>query len=64
MKRISQERRRLGLTQRQLAERLEMSVISFFQIEQGRLVPTKTSRTGQKLERFFGRRLKTLLSDL
>lgn len=64
MKRIAQERQRRGLTQRQISDRLDLSVVSYYKIEQGRLVPSKSSGTANKLETFFGRRLRTLLSDV
>jgi transcriptional regulator with XRE-family HTH domain len=64
LKRIAQERYRRGHTQRQVAERLKIGLSTYFKIEQGALVPGKTSGTTTKLQRYFGRRLKTLLSDV
>jgi transcriptional regulator with XRE-family HTH domain len=64
LKRIVKERMRRGLTQRQVSERLDLGLSSYFKIEQGVLLPSKTSGTAHKLERFFCRRLRTLLSDV
>ena len=64
LKRIAQERLRRGLTQRTVSECIDLGVSSYFKIEQGVLIPGKSSGTARKLERFFGRRLKTLLSDV
>lgn len=63
MKRITRERLRLSLTQSQVAERTGVGYSTYFQTEQGRNVPGKSSPTARKLERFFGYRLKTLLAD-
>jgi transcriptional regulator with XRE-family HTH domain len=63
MKRIAIERERLGLTQRQVSDKVGIGYSSIFKIEQGVLVPGKWSNTALLLERFYGRKLRTLLKD-
>ncbi len=64
MKRITRERLKRCLTQRQVAKRLGMSYSTYFKIEQGRHVPGPLSGIAQRVEMFFGYRLKTLLADV
>lgn len=63
MKRIARERLKRSLTQSQVAQATGVSYSTYFQTEQGRNVPGKSSPTARKLERFFGYRLKTLLAE-
>jgi transcriptional regulator with XRE-family HTH domain len=63
MLRLTRERLRRGLTQKQASARTKIGYSSYYKIEQGVHVPSKTSPTARKLERFFGYKLSTLLRN-
>lgn len=64
LKRIYHERVRRGLSQRTVAERIGVGYDCYSKCERGVYVPKAGSPLGNRLERFFGLTLRTLLKTI
>jgi transcriptional regulator with XRE-family HTH domain len=64
MLRLTRERLRRGLSQRQIAERLKIGFWSYAKTETGAYVPGKDSPLARKLEKLYFYKLRTLLKEV
>jgi ribosome-binding protein aMBF1 (putative translation factor) len=64
MMKLKSEREGRRLSQEALARDLGVSVWTIAKVEQTKYVPLQGSPLGNKLEKFFGRKLKTLLAPV
>ncbi len=63
MLRLTRERLRRGLSQRQVAERLNVGFWSYAKTETGAYIPGNDAPLARKLEKFYFYKLRTLLKE-